>query len=145
MNIDIAAIVAGIVEKARLHEKWIARLRILKTCGDRVQADFDKLVFYFDLTHKMRGIHNFTSTDARWMIKLAQKIITTLDDDLAVLEKEIVDMDLLHRRTGQKLVREKFDMIYALMMKELNYNVGCLKFAVSDVPDFEKIRREIRF
>ncbi|CAD6189673.1 unnamed protein product [Caenorhabditis auriculariae] len=106
MNIDIAAIVAGIVEKARLHEKWIARLRILKTCGDRVQADFDKLVFYFDLTHKMRGIPNFTSTDARWMIKLAQKIITTLDDDLAVLEKEIVDMDLLHRRTGQKLVRE---------------------------------------
>ncbi|CAD6198701.1 unnamed protein product [Caenorhabditis auriculariae] len=52
---------------------------ILKTCGDRVQADFDKLVFYFDLTHKMRG-NNFTSTDARYMINIAQKILTKLDD-----------------------------------------------------------------
>ncbi|CAD6196536.1 unnamed protein product [Caenorhabditis auriculariae] len=169
-QIDIAAIVAKIVEKARLQEQWIARLQILKTCGDRVQADFDKLVFYFDLTHKMRGINNFTSTDAEWMINLAQKILTTLDDDLVILEKEIGDLDLLHRQTGQEMINEvlkmahkvryeclrlydalchfkhncKYEMIYALMVKELKGNVGSLQYAVSQVPEFEKIRRKIR-
>ncbi|CAD6196515.1 unnamed protein product [Caenorhabditis auriculariae] len=289
--IDTAAIVTKIVEKARLHEQWVARLQSLKTCGDRVQAKFDKLVFYFNLTLKMRGIYNFTSTDARWMIKLAQNIqagrrpggsgegnrrpdppppknrpedrqrghfqhncmsfivakffeksrlqkekdlaeeqwiarlhllktcgeqiyddfgnlalyfnltykkgginsftstdgrliivnvgfffrswrrTSWLGDDLLVLEKEIVDLDLLHRRTGQKIVKEvlkkahniryeclrlcealghfqhncKFDMIYALMVKEIKYNVGCLQYAVGQVPDFEKLLREIRF
>ncbi|CAD6200112.1 unnamed protein product [Caenorhabditis auriculariae] len=142
--IDIAAIVAGIVEKARRQEQWMARLQNLKTCGDQVQAEFDRLTFYFDLTHKMRGINNFTSTDARWMINLAQKILTTLDDDLVILEKEIADLTLLHRRTGQKIVKEKFDMFYAIMVKELKYNVGCLQYAVDQVPDLEKIRREIR-
>ncbi|CAD6198703.1 unnamed protein product [Caenorhabditis auriculariae] len=109
--IDIAAIVTKIVEKARLQEQWTARLQILKTCGDRVQADFDKFVFYFDLTHKMRG-NNFTSTDARYMIKIVQKILTTLDDDLAVVEKEIVDLALLHQRTGQQIVRENLSEPY---------------------------------
>ncbi|CAD6199003.1 unnamed protein product [Caenorhabditis auriculariae] len=146
--IDIAAIVAGIVEKARRQEQWMTRLQNLKTCGDQVQAEFDKLTFY----------------------SVAQKILTTLDDDLVVLEKEIADLTLLHRRTGQKIVKEvlkkahniryeclrlcealgrfqhncRFDMFYAIMVKELKYNVGCLQYAVGQVPDYEKIRREIR-
>ncbi|CAD6196797.1 unnamed protein product [Caenorhabditis auriculariae] len=171
----IESIVANVVKKYNQQkaqklalDQWEARLQLLKTCNHEVQKAFENLEFYFELTLKMRGVYNFTTTDARHMIKLAQSMMTSLDDDLVVIEKQVAD---LGRLSGHKIALEvlgiardmrheclrlyqallqfqhncKYDMIYALMAKELKCHVGCVDYAVSKVPDFTEIREKLFF
>ncbi|CAD6196772.1 unnamed protein product [Caenorhabditis auriculariae] len=176
--VNIKSIVAKIVEKANIQkaekmvlEEWEARLQLLKTCSHEVQSELEKLAFYFDLTLKMRGIYNFTSTDASWMIKMAQKMLTMLEDELVVVEKEIIDLDCLYRKSGKPIALEvrkttyiirreilrfseallhfqhncKYEMIYALIVKELKSNLGRLQYAISKVPSFQEICQKLYF
>ncbi|CAD6196517.1 unnamed protein product [Caenorhabditis auriculariae] len=161
----MSSIVAKFFEKSRLQkekdlaeEQWIARLHLLKTCGDQIHDDFGNLALYFNLAHKKGGIDSFTSTDGRLMIKLAEKMVTSLDDDLVIVEQQIITLDLLQQKNSRELALEvlqiaQFIRFECVRLKkalrtfqqscELNDNVGRLQYAISQVPDFEQIRRRL--
>ncbi|CAD6196773.1 unnamed protein product [Caenorhabditis auriculariae] len=102
---------------------------------------------------------------------MAQNILTMLDDDMAVIETQMEDLDQLYRTTGLQIALEvqrkaqkiryeclrlnnalllfqhncRYDMIYALMAKELKSHVGCVEYAVSQIPDIEDLREKLYF
>ncbi|CAD6196776.1 unnamed protein product [Caenorhabditis auriculariae] len=59
---------------------------------------------------------------------MAQKMLTTLDDELVVVEKEIMELDDLYRRTGQGVALTAQEKAFDIRQEILRLNEALLHF-----------------